>query len=272
LSSLFLLYLLSNALNVLDSVFLGLFLPVTKMELHALRQPAASCCLAVQTGKLTLSPILARPVSLPIASRRSKATSARARRALRLPPHPSFLSPVSSNTVTLTGATTSNGEAVTTSSDTLIFNPPASAPSVFNTPYKFLPRTDPRRRANLPDLFRNSATIQYKSGRTATNTGRLPPPVSPRELREKQHHLTLQDVEEIRRLRAEDPIKYSVGALADKYKCTKLFIMMCVQASKEHQQRHKEAVEHIKSRWGPIRAAARAARQKRWEMLLRGEL
>ena len=76
----------------------------------------------------------------------------------------------------------------------------------------------------------------------------------------------------MRRLREEDPVTNSVVALAAKFGCSKLFVMMCCHAPKEHQEKHKERLEAVRERWGPVRSKAREDRVRRKEMLLRGEL
>ncbi|KAH8911882.1 hypothetical protein BR93DRAFT_932988 [Coniochaeta sp. PMI_546] len=180
---------------------------------------------------------------------RHQATSSRHKRALRVPPHPSFITSES-----------------TPKTDHIIFNPPSSEPSIFSTPFKFLPKTDPRRRANLPALFSSL------SPSPATN--KLPPllPFLPTPEQPKIHHLKPEDITEMRRLRAEDPVTNSVIALSNKFGCSKTFVMMCCHAPKEHQEKHKLRLAGIRERWGPTRTKAREDRVRRKDMLLRGEL
>lgn len=84
--------------------------------------------------------------------------------------------------------------------------------------------------------------------------------------------MTQEQVEEMRKLRAEDPITWSVHRLAEKFECSNYFVMMCCKASREHKDRERERLEAIKARWGPIRTHAREERQKRKHLLLRGAL
>jgi len=202
---------------------------------------------------------------------RHASTSRRHRRMLRIPPHPSFLTKPDT--------------------DQIIFNPPSSAPSVYHTPFKFLPKSDPRRRAALAsELFSQpSASTQTQSSSNPAdiltqydqmnppkgdfNVEDIPPlrqdlqpPSNPR------HHLTKEDIEEMRRLRAEDPIKNSVLSLARRFNCSKLFVLMCCKTTPEHAKRIREREEKIRARWGPVKRAAREERQIRKEMILRGEL
>lgn len=77
---------------------------------------------------------------------------------------------------------------------------------------------------------------------------------------------------EIRRLRAEDPVAWSITKLATKFQCSKVFITICTAAPREHKERIEKRADAIKSRWGAVRTKARAERTKRKDMLFRGEL
>ncbi|KAK3359121.1 mitochondrial ribosomal protein subunit L20-domain-containing protein [Lasiosphaeria hispida] len=237
------------------------------MEAQLTRRTAASCCqhLILSSASSRSSRVLLRPVRIPTtaAGARKQSTRSRTKRALNIPPHPSFLEPQQKP-----------------GGNHIVFNPPASAPSVFHTPFKFLPKSDPRRRANLPaSLFASSTTIQYNHT-TPSSTSQLDDPdfianaplIGSDCSTPKPHHLTPTDVEEIRRLRTEDPVKNSVAVLSERYKCSKLFIMMCVSSPREHRDKIKSALEMVRQRWGPRRAAAREDRRRRWEMLFNSEL
>ncbi|KAH7026401.1 mitochondrial ribosomal protein subunit L20-domain-containing protein [Microdochium trichocladiopsis] len=183
--------------------------------------------------------------------RRTQATLARTKRALKIPPHPSFLTPDSASTH-------------------IIYNPPAAAPSVFHTPFKFLPKSDPRRQANLTHLVRTNEDVFSSAGSTSV----LPPPVTRADENRftPRRNVTREQVEEMRALRAQDPMKWSVLKLAAKYECTPIFVMMCCKASAEHQANEKARKEAIRARWGPIRTQAREERTKRKALLLKGLL
>ncbi|KAI0393357.1 hypothetical protein F5Y17DRAFT_313640 [Xylariaceae sp. FL0594] len=181
--------------------------------------------------------------------RRHQSTTQRTKKMLKIPPHPDFLTPQSGM-------------------NHIIFNPPAAAPSVYHTPFKFLPKSDPRRQANLGQLLRSASDLKAAGQSSAP----LPPPSRPNEMRETQYNVTEEQVEEMRQLRASDPQKWSVLELARKFSCTPYFVMMCCKASPEHKDRERKRLEAIKSRWGVIRTKAREERKKRKVMLLRGEL
>lgn len=159
------------------------------------------------------------------------------------------------------------------SSTTILYNPPSSAPSVYHTPFKFLPKSDPRRRQNLTSLF--SRASSSSSTTTAVAPGEPGAPAlrhSNYQPAAKAYHLTQDDVAEIRRLRQLDPIEWSVHRIAQHFECSPIFVMMVVRSSQEHQQQVKERVEAARSRWGAIRTKARVDRVKRREMLYNGEL
>ncbi|KAL2015085.1 hypothetical protein VTK56DRAFT_6324 [Thermocarpiscus australiensis] len=251
------------------------------MEALVTRSAAACCCRAVGS-RPSLNRLLLKTTP---PGARQKSSAARTKRALNIPPHESFLSPLGTD------------GAARPATDHIIFNPPASAPSVFHTPFKFLPKTDPRRRANLAaELTSSSATIQYTNAASSSPTASpspdptsSPPPtttptsttaptppveafpaVGRVEPERKSHHLTKEDIEEMRRLRQADPVANSVQSLSQRFRCSKLFVMMCCQAPAEHKKKVAEREEAVKARWGPRRRAAREERRRRMAMLFRG--
>ncbi|KAK4219605.1 mitochondrial ribosomal protein subunit L20-domain-containing protein [Rhypophila decipiens] len=227
------------------------------MEAQLTRRSATACSGLLSCSSRSSSGRLFAPSTKTVAvtSIRQKSSAARLRRALNIPPHPSFV-------------------LKDTSADRIIFNPPSSEASVFHTPFKFLPKSDPRRRQNIAELFKSQAT--GTEGTVATGSPSLDPARLPVVKKwaweQKPHHVTAEQVAEIRRLRTEDPVTNSVHKLADKYNCSALFIRMCVQAPKEHKEKVKAEEDRIKARWGPIRSAARAERKRRIDMLFAGEL
>jgi hypothetical protein len=137
--------------------------------------------------------------------------------------------------------------------DHIIYNPPSSAPNVYHTPLKFLPKDDPRRR--LHTLLRPTSTSA-----SASSTTSLPPAVRP--VYEKKYHLKEADIEEIRRLRAEDPRQWTRVRLAEKFECSQFFVSLCCSAPQIKEQRSTE-LEKIKEKWGRTKTEAREDRQTR---------
>lgn len=88
----------------------------------------------------------------------------------------------------------------------------------------------------------------------------------------KTYHLTEADVAEMRRLRTEDPAANSVTALATRFKCPKLFVLMCCHSNVQHQEEMAARKDAIKTRWGPRKAQAVEDRKRRKQMLMDGLL
>jgi len=203
-------------------------------------------------------PTTSLPLSLKHLTVRHKSSTRRTKKALNVPPHPSFLA---------------NKQG-----DTIIFNPPASAASVYHTPFKFLPKSDPRRRTNLAALFESSTTLTFNPSSAVPDQQQQPPPAElpPRVNHERytadKYHLTKADVEEMRRLRAEDPVEWSVLKLARRYNCSPIFVMLTTKTSEEYRASVRARIDEARRQWGPIRTKARADRRKRMEMLYRGEI
>jgi hypothetical protein len=171
-----------------------------------------------------------------VGSRRHESSFRRTKQRLRVKPDPSF---ASSDSYT---------------QDHIIFNPPSSAPSVYHTPSKFLPPND-RRRQLIADIPGHAPLSQ---------TSKLPPPV--RKPYEKQYHLTAADMEEMRRLRREDPDIWTRDKLAKKFDCSNLFVGIVCQASLERKEAQQQILEAVKLKWGRRRRVAREDRVKRREL------
>ncbi|TLD30947.1 hypothetical protein PspLS_02555 [Pyricularia sp. CBS 133598] len=232
--------------------------------------PRPFCHQTALASRSSRPALAALPSSTPaMQQRRTKATTNRTKRALNIPPHPSFL-----------GGSSSDASGADAGQDVVIFNPPSSEASVYHTPFKFLPKSDPRRRANMAALFEASATVKFPEGaqeaadRTIAALRMQPKHLPTVNMGTKKNKLTAKQVAEIRRLRAEDPVQNSVQRLAVKFNCSKVFIMI-VTGTKEktdHKKRMERQLDKLKARWGPKKAKARTDRYKRTEMLYRGEL
>ncbi|KAI1372037.1 mitochondrial ribosomal protein subunit L20-domain-containing protein [Hypoxylon crocopeplum] len=212
---------------------------IARMETRSLMQPLLR---SIAKSSLSTSPrAAATTTSIP---RRHQSTTARTKRALKIAPHPSFF------------------PSSLSQSSQIIFNPPSSTASVYHTPFKFLPRSDPRRQANLTQLIRSSSS-------SSSGSNQLPPELkSPPQ----KYNVTREQVDEMRGLRAEDPQKWSVLRLAEKYGCAPIFVMACCRAPAEHRSRERARLDAVKARWGPIRTAAREDRRKRRDLLLKDAL
>jgi hypothetical protein len=158
----------------------------------------------------------------------------------------------------------------------IIFNPPSSEASVYHTPLKFLPKSDPRRRLYLQSILRNAApssTLSTTPGASETDPAsgsKLPPAL--KEATAKTYHLTPEDVKQIQRLRESDPVKNSINKLAAKFNCSPAFVIMVAKTPRAHKEKVEARLERVKARWGARKTRARVDRAKRKDLLYRGEL
>ncbi|QIW94866.1 hypothetical protein AMS68_000384 [Peltaster fructicola] len=210
--------------------------------------------MALQHLTTVIRPCASSPIAsewILAACKRQQSTFRRTRKAFKIKPDPSF------------------APTKTEARDHIIFNPPSSLPNVYHTPSKFLPPNDPRRAAHA-----FASTTNLASGTsTATQTTiavepkrnvRLPKAL---HVSTKAYNVTPEQVEEIRKLRTEDPIYWTRVRLAEKFNCSSFFIGLCAK-SKIAGERQAASLEAIKARWGRKRTEAReerAERGKLWE-------
>ena len=145
--------------------------------------------------------------------------------------------------------------------DHIVFNPPSSAPSPYQTPSIFLPPNDPRRQLLAQS---HSHANPYQD-----HNRRLPQPVH--KPYEKTYHLNQAQIADIRRLRTEDPFKWTRAKLAEKFGCSQFFVGMVSEASTERKEQSRQALENTQARWGKRRRYAREDRAKRRELWGRDE-
>ncbi|KAL2358363.1 60S ribosomal protein L20 [Cryomyces antarcticus] len=205
---------------------------------------------ALPRAKLSSSQIT--PLQASTSGRRHESSYRRTQKRLRVKPDPSF-----TNT--------------TTHQDHIIFNPPSSAPSVYHTPLKFLPKGDRRRdlytSASSPSSSSHTTTQQQQQS-TPTPSARLPPALkSPTE---KKYHLTESDIASMRELRAADPRQWTRVRLAQRFECSEFFVSLCCHAPEIKKEREQQ-LEDIKRRWGRRKTEARQDRQRRKESWGRDE-
>ncbi|KAL8950489.1 MAG: hypothetical protein Q9222_003478 [Ikaeria aurantiellina] len=178
-------------------------------------------------------------------SRRHESSARRTTKRLRVKPDPSFTSAIPTSQL----------------QDHIVFNPPSSSPSPYQTPAAFLPPSDPRR-----SLLAQS---HDHANPYAQPNKRLPPPI--KKPLEKRYHLKETEITEIRRLREKDPFTWSRKKLAEKFDCSEFFVAMICEASPERKEQQRKALEDVKARWGTRRRHAREDRQKRRELWGRDE-
>lgn len=189
----------------------------------------------------------------PLLFSRHQTTYQRTRRRLNVKPDPAFL------------------PSKTETHDHIIYNPPPSAPNVYHTPNIFLPKTD-RRYQTAPPV----AVTPNNSSATPSGTTKVPKPQSEapplRPPRKKRYHLTMDDMNEMRQLRREDPMKWSSNQLAKKFDCSPIFVGFVTEGiAREKKELQKKVTEAVKASWGVKRRVAREDRKIRKERWGRDE-
>jgi hypothetical protein len=155
-------------------------------------------------------------------------------------------------------------------SDIIIFNPPSAPASVYHTPFKFLPESDPRRADGL-------AAFLSRGGSAADADPSMLPEVridrgSWATRGEPKYNVTYEQAMEMKRLRAEDPNTWTVHKLAAKFNCSPRFVVQCAPASREYRQKQDDELARAQRSWGEKKTKARAEKAKRREMLLNNQL
>lgn len=205
--------------------------------------------------------------------RRHIATARRTTKHLHLGPDPSFL-PLPQASIRTSqspyirekyGVKAPRSMLISESRSRIIYNPPSSMPSVYDTPNIFLPAGDPRKALSTPQSADGTAevTTNTNSSSSSSSSPHLPPPLRP--ITEKKYHLTEADISEIRRLREEDPVKNSRTILAKRYNASRFFVGMVAEASQQHKKKKWQEMESVKESWGKRRREAREGRKRRRE-------
>ena len=185
-----------------------------------------------------------RALSLPF--HRHQSNARRTTKRLRVKPDPTFTSSIAPEKL----------------NDDIVFNPPSSAPSVYETPPLFLPPDDPRHQL-LAQSHHHANPYNGPGGRN------LPPPV--RKTEEKKYHLTPKEIEEIRMLRSKDPFTWTRKALAEKFACSQFFVGMVCPANEERKEQQRQILENVKEKWGRRKRYAREDRARRRDLWARDE-
>ncbi|KAK3063744.1 hypothetical protein LTS18_013111 [Coniosporium uncinatum] len=219
------------------------------------------------------------PPSTTLPQTRSKSTTARHKKLLHIPAAPSL-----TNLINRPSSQRKLGDTVAPTHDHIVFNPPSSAPNVYHTPAKFLPKSDVRRQLFSHQsaavngggggdggiaqtgtaLSLPSAALPSLSGEQSQRQQQeLPPPV--RQPYEKQYHLTESQMAQIRKLRQTDPFRWTRVKLAEKFGCSQFFVSL-VCKSGEAARAQEERIEEVKRRWGRKKVSSREDRGRRKEL------
>lgn len=88
---------------------------------------------------------------------------------------------------------------------------------------------------------------------------------------EKQYNMSEAQIEELRALRQSNEDYWTRSRLAEKFKCSSLFVGMVVQASEKKLAAHQRDLKMQRGRMGMKRRTAREERVKRKEKWGRDE-
>jgi hypothetical protein len=225
--------------------------------MNSIPRPLAAGCL-----RLSSSP--AQPL-LQQQQRRLISTGRRTRKLLNQPPAP-FLGGPSYITGSSGRSRTASTPAPAT--DYLVYNPPPSAPNVYHTPLKFLPPSDLRHRlasSSSPSASPASSTSAHPSSTAWPLT--TPLPTAYRTPLPKKTHLTPTDFDEMRKLRKEDPAKWTLNRLAERFQTHTLFAGRVTSGVISEEQRKEAARPHdeMRKKWGRRRREAREDKGRRRE-------
>lgn len=216
--------------------------------------------------------------------RRGEATYRRHIKKLSIPPAPSF-GPQKPTRRRL-------DESIPASSH-IIFNPPPTAPNVYHTPLKFMPKSDRRRQLytdrGTPSLYNigNNGTTKsqpeqpspiakpgtalHEIARSLPSSllpqvpegDRMPPAL--KRIQEKKYHVTPEQVAEMQRLRNEDPSRWTIDRLAAEYECSTHFVRICAK-NETAGKAHGERLVLTQNRWGRKKTLARQDRRRRKDL------
>ncbi|KAI0786862.1 mitochondrial ribosomal protein subunit L20-domain-containing protein [Abortiporus biennis] len=130
---------------------------------------------------------------------------------------------------------------------TFIHRPPPSAPS--------------------PLSYTTSPVSPLLKAEVTPKDGPLPPPMKKTAERPL---MSREDMEKLRKLRSEDPIKWTRGALAKEFNCTRAFVMriapLPTQQKKKALAQRSEEHEKNREQWGEKKFMVREIRRKRREL------
>ncbi|CCH58711.1 hypothetical protein TBLA_0A09230 [Henningerozyma blattae CBS 6284] len=147
----------------------------------------------------------------------------------------------------------------------LYFDPaPSSSTGSINSetiPLAFLPPNDPRRK--FAEQIRQNDRLNVSDAPSVLLSKSSSRPEG------KTYHLMPEQIEEIKKLRASDPEKYTRKVLAKQFDVSPLFISLVSSASKERLTEMDRRLKLIKNRFHPKRAIARDDRKKRKELWYR---
>ena len=92
----------------------------------------------------------------------------------------------------------------------------------------------------------------------------LPPPLRP--IKQKLYHLTQEQIDEIRQLREQDPVKWTRKKLAEKFECSQFYIGIIAPVSKERKIELEKEIDQKIEKMGWKKKFIRNERARRREL------
>lgn len=140
----------------------------------------------------------------------------------------------------------------------LVYNPPASISSPTRTSKAFLPENDPRL-IKLGDKYRTYTKEELEDYPIIHSYA------------QKAYDLTPKDVENITKLRNEDPKKWTISKIAKELNIDQKKVNVITALNKERKRQIEEELNIAKSKWSENKLKSRSDRKKRVLMWLRNE-
>ncbi|KAJ3772386.1 mitochondrial ribosomal protein subunit L20-domain-containing protein [Lentinula raphanica] len=148
--------------------------------------------------------------------------------------------------------------------DPLINNPAATVTPLLDEDLTFIHRPPPTAPSPISYTTNPISPLLKPSSQTSSA---LPPLLRPSAEKSTPQRLTAEQIAEIRRLRALDPVKWTRGRLAKKFECTQQFVALVAATKKSTRAKliQKRDEEHAENRakWSEKRSLVAAISQKR---------
>ncbi|KAJ3821862.1 mitochondrial ribosomal protein subunit L20-domain-containing protein [Lentinula raphanica] len=148
--------------------------------------------------------------------------------------------------------------------DPLINNPSATVTPLLDEDLTFIHRPPPT--APSPISYTTNPISPLLKPFSQTSSA-LPPLLRPSAEKSTPQRLTAEQIAEIRRLRALDPVKWTRGRLAKKFECTQQFVALVAATKKSTRakliQRRNEEHAANRAKWSEKRSLVAAISQKR---------
>ncbi|KAL2057783.1 hypothetical protein ABVK25_002167 [Lepraria finkii] len=163
---------------------------------------------------------------VPLTARRHESSARRTTKRLRTKPDPSFTSPIPESQL----------------NDHIVFNPPLLCPSL---------RTIRHQSSSHPMTHADNSSCNHTVTQTPTSNQNADYHPWSRTTNPTRRNTICgkKEIEEIRRLRTEDPYTWSRAKLAEKYGCSPFLVGMIAPNEGKKAEESKKA-EQVKEGWG----------------------